>query len=869
MRNVSVTHPTSIYPLAALLGPSRLPLVMLSALCSLAIAREASAQGTRADYERAQGLRRLTQDKVFRDRVQPQWFPGNNQFWYRMKTGPNTYESVFVDAEKGLRQPAFNHERLAKALTDAGVNDSLADRLPIEKLEFDLKEKAISFRAGDKRWRCDLQSYELRELPPVKEAPLSSLPSRSELRASTRTGPETSLTFVNRTQTEVALFWLDPEGQRQPYGRLRPGEQRDQHTFAGHVWLATDDQGKTLGVYQAEEQSGTAEIGVTPAVRPRSRAESRLRRGARDTSPDGHWRAFIKDHNVVAQNLEDGEEVALSSDGNAEDSYDPRFYWSPDSKKLVAIRTKPGEDHKVYLIQSSPRDQLQPKLQSYDYRKPGDRIPISKPQLFDVIAQRHIPVSDDLFPNPWSISDVRWDPDSSRFTFLYNQRGHQVLRIMAVDARTGTARPIVNEETKTFIDYSGKLFTEYLDETGELIWMSERDGWNHLYLYDAKAGRVKNEIGGGEWVVRNVERVDKEKRQVWFRAGGIRPGQDPYYIHYCRVNFDGSGLVVLTAGEGTHSVQYSPDGRYFIDTYSRVDMPPVNELRRAEDGQLVCVLERADWSALLKTGWRPPERFVAKGRDGQTDIYGVIIRPMSFDPQKKYPVIENIYAGPQDSFVPKAFSPLNRMQELAELGFIVVQMDGMGTSNRSKKFHNVCWHNLGDAGFPDRILWIKAAAAKYPAMDLTRVGIYGTSAGGQSALGGLLTHGDFYKVGVADCGCHDNRMDKIWWNEQWMGWPIGPHYAEQSNVTLAHNLQGKLLLMVGELDRNVDPASTMQVVNALIKADKDFDLLVVPGAGHGVASSPYGQRRLRDFFVRSLLEVEPRAEVPARMAAKP
>ena len=390
--------------------------------------------------------------------------------------------------------------------------------------------------------------------------------------------------------------------------------------------------------------------------------------------------------------------------------------------------------------------------------------------------------------------------------------------------------------------------------------MSERDGWNHLYLYDADTGRVKNQITKGPWVVRRVERVDEKARQIRFQAGAIRPEQDPYHVHYGRVNFDGSGIEILTAGDGTHSIEFSPDRRFFVDRWSRVDLPPVTELRRTDDGSLVCELERGDWSALLDTGWRPPERFVAKGRDGKTDIYGVIFRPTNFDPKKKYPVIEEIYAGPHGAFVPKRFRSYYKPQSLAELGFIVVQIDGMGTSHRSKKFHNVCWKNLGDAGFPDRMLWIRAAAQKYPYMDLTRVGIYGGSAGGQSALRALLAHGDFYKVAVADCGCHDNRMDKIWWNELWMGWPVGPHYEAQSNVTQAHRLQGKLLLIVGEKDRNVDPASTMQVVHALIKADKDFDLLVMVGAGHGAAETPYGNRRRQDYFVRHLHGVEPRGE---------
>jgi dipeptidyl aminopeptidase/acylaminoacyl peptidase len=249
---------------------------------------------------------------------------------------------------------------------------------------------------------------------------------------------------------------------------------------------------------------------------------------------------------------------------------------------------------------------------------------------------------------------------------------------------------------------------------------------------------------------------------------------------------------------------------------------------------------------------------VAKGRDGETDIHGIIVRPTNFDPDRSYPIIEKIYAGPHGSFVPRSFSGYRKLRKLAELGFVVVQIDGMGTNHRSKKFHDVCWKNLGDSGFPDRFAWIRAAAEQYPYLDLERIGIYGGSAGGQSSVRGLLMYPEFYKVAVADCGCHDNRVDKIWWNEQWMGWPVGPHYAEQSNVTQAHRLTGKLLLIVGETDENVDPASTLQVVDALIKADKDFDLLIIPGQGHGAAETAYGQRRRADFFVRHLLDVEPR-----------
>jgi dipeptidyl aminopeptidase/acylaminoacyl peptidase len=327
-------------------------------------------------------------------------------------------------------------------------------------------------------------------------------------------------------------------------------------------------------------------------------------------------------------------------------------------------------------------------------------------------------------------------------------------------------------------------------------------------------------------------------------------------IHYYRIDFDGTGLVCLTPGSGNHTVQFSPNRKYLIDTYSRVDSPPVHELRLASDGKLICELERADASALLEKGWKMPEPFVAKGRDGKTDIWGVIFRPMKLDESKKYPVIETIYAGPHGSFVPKTWRDFYSAQSLAELGFILVQIDGMGTNNRSKAFHDICWKNLGDTGFPDRILWLKAAAKRYPYMDLNRVGIFGTSAGGQSSTRAMLAHPDFYKVAVSSCGCHDNRMDKASWNEQWMGYPVGPHYAEQSNITNAHKLQGKLLLIVGELDRNVPPESTYRLVDALIKANKDFDLLILPGQGHG-SGGAYGNRRRRDFFVRHLLGIEP------------
>lgn len=573
-------------------------------------------------------------------------------------------------------------------------------------------------------------------------------------------------------------------------------------------------------------------------------------------SPDHRWEAFIRNYNVCIRSKDKKEEFVLSHDGSEGNYYTyASITWSPDSQKLAAYRLRRGYHRVIQYVESSPEDQLQPKYHTMEYAKPGDALDVEKPVLFHIETKKQIDIDDDLFPNPYDTSDLVWWKDSRAFTFEYNQRGHQVYRIIEVNADTGKARAIITEKAETFFCYSGKKYRHDIQDGKEILWMSERDGWNHLYLYDGDTGAVKKQITKGQWVVRGVDKVDEDKRQIYFQASGMYPGKDPYFINYYRVNFDGTDLTRLTEGDSNHSVEYSLDMEYYLDSWSRVDQPPVTELRRTLDTTVVMQVEKADIGGLIEAGWRAPEVFVAKGRDGKTDIWGIIYRPMDFEPEKKYPVVEYIYAGPQDSYVPKTFNACNSMQQLAEMGFIVVQIDGMGTSNRSKSFHDVCWKNLGDAGFPDRILWHKAVAAKYPYYDISRVGIYGNSAGGQNALGGLLFHPEFYMVGVASCGCHDNRMDKMWWNEQWMGWPLGPEYAASSNVDNAYRLQGKLLLIVGEMDTNVDPASTMQVVNALIKADKTFDLLVIPGAGHGMGGA-YGTRKLYDFFVHHLLGID-------------
>ncbi|SEA65078.1 Dipeptidyl aminopeptidase/acylaminoacyl peptidase [Pedobacter hartonius] len=606
-----------------------------------------------------------------------------------------------------------------------------------------------------------------------------------------------------------------------------------------------------LGSYQLINKSTVSTSGISETSSP-------------VISPDGKWEAFIRNYNVYIKSISGADTIQLSADGSAAEYYSRDLKWSPDSKKLADYKIKPVKTRQVYLIESSPKDQLQPKLHSRSYAKPGDSLPVNTPCLFHVEEKKQVPVTGVPIDMAYNLSAIKWQQDSRAFTFEYNKRGFQLFQVLQADAASGQLKPLITETSPTFIA-SQKRYCYDVSDGQEMIWASERDGWNHLYLYDRKTGKVKNQITKGDWVVRKVVSVNIKDRTIVFEGSGREAGQNPYLIHYYRINFDGSKLQLLTPENADHTAFFSNDGSCFVDTYSRMDLPPVAVLRNAADGTVMMPLEKADITGLLSTGWKMPEVFHAKGRDGVTDIWGTIIRPVNFDPQKKYPVIEYIYAGPHNSFVPSKFigetqsgdyRSKTALHELAELGFIVVQMDGMGTSNRSKAFHDVCWKNLKDAGFPDRIRWIKAAAKQYPYMDISRMGIYGNSAGGQNSVAALLFHPEFYKVAVSSSGCHDNRMDKIGWNESWMGYPVGPQYEASSNVTHAKQLQGKLLLILGEMDTNVPPESTLQLVDKLIEADKDFDFLMIPGMGHSLGGD-YGEHKRRDFFVKNLMGITP------------
>jgi dipeptidyl aminopeptidase/acylaminoacyl peptidase len=729
------------------------------------------------DYEHALGLRDAWTYLTENLAEPATWVEGASRFYYR-KTVKGGFQFVMVDAKTLEKAPAFDHDRLAAALSKASEEPCTGLRLPFPTFHFvDGEPDVIEFGGGEDggAWRCSLKTY-----------------------------------AVTRRM----------RGRPRGFGVVRD--------------LAAPADNK-------------------PKL-----------------SPDKRWEAFVEGFNVAVRPVGGGAIPAsgrlLSSDGSEGDFYDPEtIVWSPDSKKLIAYRVQPGFRREVLRVESSPADQVQPKLQTQLYPKPGDRVDLEQPVVFHVDPAMKLDVPNALFPNPYRLTKAVWRKDSATATFEYDQRGHQLYRVIEVDAETGQARAPVTEQQKTFVNIE-RMFRHDVDDLGrEIVWMSERDGWNHLYLIDGQTGEVKSQITKGEWIVRKVLKVDDEKRQVWFAASGMYPGKDPYFQHAYRVDFDGSNLTTLTQADAWHDVALSGDLEYYVDTFSRIDLPNVSQLRRTSDGSVVAELEKADVSKLVEAGFKPPEVFVAKGRDGSTDIWGIVVKPRDFDPSKSYPVIENIYAGPHDSFVPKTFWPFGAfgggdkvvgMQANADMGFILVMMDGTGTMNRSKAFHDVCWKNIGDAGFPDRIAWHKAYAAKHPWYDIGRVGIYGGSAGGQNALGGLLFHPEFYKAAVAYAGCHDNRMDKISWNEQWMGWPVDESYARSSNVDNAWRLKGQLSLIVGEQDSNVDPSSTLQVVNALIKADKTFDLLVVPGVNHGAGRTigpvRYAMRKQFDFFRRTL-----------------
>jgi len=593
-------------------------------------------------------------------------------------------------------------------------------------------------------------------------------------------------------------------------------------------------------------------------------------------SPNKRWAAFVKDHNLFLRDVSTGTELQLTQDGVAgcdyatslpslrlmvdqgtEDVKEPAaVFWAPDSSRLVTYRIDSRNSGRFTSLQFVPPNQLRPKAFTYVYPLPGEVLAKAEPIIFEIQSGRRIDVKNASIELPFQDGPgFEWFPDSKSFYYDYDERGYKAKELRVVDAATGEQKVLVREQSDTYVD-PGQTFYRFVKGTGEILWGSERDGWDQLYLY-SKTGQLQNEITQGHWVVQPIEHIDEANRRVYFSATGREKDEDPYQAHLYRIGFDGKDLQPLTPENANHSIKFSPDGSYFIDAYSRPDLPDKIVLHRAKDGAEVRVLEESDPSPLAKMGWKAPEPFRGKAADGTTDLYGLIWRPSNFDSTKKYPIVEFAYTGPQSFFVPKTFNTF-WLQSMSELGFVVVMVDGRGTAGRARVFHQFSYRNLGGA-FEDHVAMIKQMAAKYPYMDIERVGIFGTSAGGYGAAHAMLTFPDFYKVGVSTSGDHDARLDKAWWNELYQGYPVQDDYLQQSNVTMAGRLKGHLLIEHGDIDDNVHPVETMRLVDALMKANKDFDMLLVPNMFHGESGehAPYLVRRRWDYFVQYLLGVTP------------
>ena len=614
-------------------------------------------------------------------------------------------------------------------------------------------------------------------------------------------------------------------------------------------------------------------IGVTPPPPAARGSQNEI------ASPDGKRVAFIKDWNLWVRDVETKNETQLTTDGvkdfgyatdNAGWKHSDRaiLLWSPDSKKISTFQQDQRHVSDMYLVSTNVGA---PKLSAWKYPLPQDKeIAKIHRVIIDVDAAKVIRLKmppddhrstlcDDISCSD-SFDDNEWSPDSTKLAFVSTSRDHKEAKFRIADAATGDVRDVFEEVVKTqYESGQGTINWKYLPATNEAIWYSERDDWGHLYMYDLTTGRPKYQITKGNFVVTRVAKFDEKNRVIFFEANGREAGQDPYFSHFYRVDFDGKNLKLLTPEDGNHSPTLSPDGKYIVDTYSKPDVPPVSVLRDIS-GKLIATLEKTDISRLTAAGWKPPTRITVKSRDGKWDLYGLMFTPTKLDRSKKYPVINYIYPGPQGgAFGSRSFSPARGdNQALAELGFVVVIIDGTCNPERSKSFHDLCYGNMADNTLEDQIAGLKELAAKNPYMDLTRVGIWGHSGGGFATATAMFRYPDFYKVGISESGNHDNRNYEDDWGERYIGLLAGDNYDKQANQNLAKNLKGKLLLAHGGMDDNVPPENTYLVVDALIKANKDFDLIIIPNARHGYGSaSSYMMRRRWDYFVKNLLGAEP------------
>jgi dipeptidyl aminopeptidase/acylaminoacyl peptidase len=742
---------------------------------------------TADDYARAERLLAgHTRELVVGDAVRPNWLSGD-RMWYR-NTVAGGAEFVLVNPATGTRERAFDHARLAAAISAISDTTFEALGLPFSTFEYSGDETSITFEFVLGRYNCDIDRYACTVLP-------------------------------------------DEKG----------GEQSDG-------------------------------------------PPSRFGRRVDIPSPDGSLSAFIRDYNLWVRVEESGEERQLTTDGIEDFGYAtnnagwtksdaPVVKWSPDSRKIATFQHDGRGVGSMHMVST---ESGHPRLESWKYPLPGDSLifrierVVIDVETGDVVrlkmpADPHRSTITDHVAYRGEWADVEWSDDSSRLFFVSTSRNHQEEVLREGHPETGEVRDILKEVVDTFYESGASSINwTVLEGSNEVLWYSQRDNWGHLYLYDLETGELESQITSGDWNVLDVVDIDEDARRILFVGNEREPG-DPYYRYLYSVNMDGSGLQLLTPEMANHTTTLAPSKAYFVDSYSTPVEPPVAVLRDLS-GRLVVELEEADISALVAYGWRPPIPVTVKARDGETDIHGLMYKPSHFDPSGSYPVINYVYPGPQTGSVgSRSFSPARGdKQALAELGFIVVEVDAMGTPLRSKSFHAAYYGNMGDNGIPDQIAAIEQLAAENPQMDLDHVGIYGHSGGGFASTAAILRYPDFYKVAVSQAGNHDNATYEDDWGEKWQGllerYPNGTtSYDNQANHLVAENLKGKLLLAHGSMDSNVPPNNTMLVVDALIEANKDFDLIIFPNRRHGFGNEPYMMRRRWDYFVENLLGATPPA----------
>ena len=600
-----------------------------------------------------------------------------------------------------------------------------------------------------------------------------------------------------------------------------------------------------------------------------------------DVSPDGQWRAVVRAGNLFLISTQDGRERQLTTDGTTESPYatpvvDPKIMiaqgtqhpvmqplltWSPDSRRIATFRLDQTGARRLALVQSTPPGGDAPRVFQYVYTLPGDTATaVARGLFFDVATGARTEMT--LPPDPvlyYFGPYYQWSADGKAVFVRLTERGYKRLQLYRVDAATGEARVLSEDRSDTYLD-TWTQFWFYDDKTDMVYWTADQTGWFQLYGIDPRSGG-RRALTTGDWVVRSVAGVNKASGTLLVIGTGREPGRDPYLRHLYSLPSRGGPIRLLTPEALDHDVSVSPDGRFFVDNMSLIDQPTRSVLRSTDDGRVLMELDRADISAFLAAGYLLPEPFESMAADGTTPIYGAIFKPAGFDPTKRYPIIEEIYTGPQIiANSPKSFEAslvARFIQPQAQIGAIGVTVDGRGVAGRSRAFQQPAYRNVHAVGLDDHIAMIRAMAAKYPWMDTSRVGVYGYSAGGYDVVRALTERPDFYKVGLTGAGEQDNRLDKAWWNEQWMGREMGPVWDANSNITWASKLVGKLMIVHGELDDNVPPANAYRLADALIKANKDFEFLIIPNVNHPVMAVPYFWRRQWDFFVRELLGRKP------------